>query len=98
MCCRRLELLEVVDPPALSVVAILLQLRPARLEQILEIARLPAAHLERARAARVERAAERRGRGGGHLPPGGGARPEPARGRVRGRAAKGPRVRVVWGL
>ena len=57
---RRRERREVADDRPLRLVLHLRLERPARLEQVSQVARLPAAHLERKGTAGVERAAARR--------------------------------------
>ena len=62
-----LELLEVAEQAALGRVGLLARVRPALVEDRPQVAALPAAGPERLRAARVERAAQRRRRRVGHL-------------------------------
>ena len=70
-------------------------MRPAGLEKISEVARLPAADLEGPRTARMERAPERRARRIGHLASGEVARNAPAGIRLGYRAEQRLRVWVL---
>src|SRR3954447_2911461 len=90
-----LQHLEVAEDLALALVLLGAELRPTSLEQLAEVARLPAADLERVGAPRVERAAERWARGGGDLAARQVARDRPQRVRLGDRPQQRLRVRVL---
>ena len=92
---RRRERREVADERPLRLVLHLRLERPARLEQVAQVARLPAANLERKRAAGVERAAARRPGRVGDLASREVARDAPARVGLGNRPEQRLRVRVL---
>src|SRR5215210_1846674 len=90
-----LQHLEVAEGVSLALVLLGGELSPPPLQQLAQVARLPPADLERAGAARVEGAPERRPRRVRHLAARQVARDRPQRIRLRDRPQQRLRVRVL---